>query len=147
MDSTANPQKKQRPDARRKPAQGYLLESLRRIAAAFRVELSEETQGIYLNELAPFPQASLDEAVGRTIREWTEASKMPTLHFILERIYAAQNQPRTINDSHRILERGDKPADWEPLTDEEKAGLNRSVREGAKILQMPGGSKPRDGAA
>jgi hypothetical protein len=43
---------------------------------------------VYLEKLSPFPLKVLNQATDRTINEWREASKMPPVGFILDRIHA-----------------------------------------------------------
>src|SRR5215510_5997462 len=93
-----------------KPDNAYLIDLLRKIAAVFRVDLSETTQEAYWDILKDYPKSALELAAQRVIREWSEASKMPTLAFILERIEDAIRQSRNGD----LLTRQDKPPDWEP---------------------------------
>ena len=65
--------------------------SLSRIAAASNVELSKATAEIYLERFLRLTPEELEEAVRRTIDEWTEASKMPPLSFILDRAIAPES--------------------------------------------------------
>ena len=91
-----------------KPEIGYVLDYLRKVAAAFRVELSEATQEVYVEVLMEYSKEAVTIAMKRTIREWPEASKMPVPAFILERIHQAQ----TRNVSEPLGIRADKPPDW-----------------------------------
>jgi len=85
----------------------------------------------------------------RVIREWDEAAKMPPLKFILDRVRDENNRPQLINDARRILERGDKPPDWEPMTTEQIADLHEQIRKAANLRVIPGyrPREERDGAA
>ena len=93
-----------------KPEIEYLLGYLRKMAAAFRVELSEATQEVYVEVLMEYPKDAVTTAFKRTIREWPEASKMPVPAFILERIHQAQARKA----SEPPLARADKPPGWSP---------------------------------
>src|SRR5262249_7679004 len=93
-----------------KPDNAYLIDLLRKIAAVFRVDLSETTQAVYWEILYDYPKSAIEQAAQRVIREWPEASKMPTPAFILERIEDAIRK----NRDGDLLVRQDKPADWEP---------------------------------
>lgn len=73
-----------------KPRSDFVLGLILEIAAAATVEISEETQAIYLRELSTLSDEALKQAARRTIREWPEASKMPPIAFILAR--AQENQ-------------------------------------------------------
>jgi len=68
----------------------FLLVSIRKIAAAFNVTLSEATQSAYMEALAVLSEDQLTAATAGTVREWREASKMPTIRFILDQV-PAQN--------------------------------------------------------
>lgn len=76
---------KQKPTATVKPRSDYVLGLILRIAAAATVEISEETQAVYLDELSSLSDAALEQAARRTIREWSEPHKMPPIAFILAR--------------------------------------------------------------
>ncbi len=91
----------------------YLLASIRKIAAAFNVELSEATQAVYMEFLAPLSEENIYNATSKTILEWKEPSKMPPPIFILER-YWNSIQPLT-EETRKILDRDDKPPDWKEL--------------------------------
>src|SRR5206468_4173221 len=104
---TLRPRQKAKIPAPAKPEIGYVLDYLRKVAAAFRVELSEATQEVYVEVLMEYPKEAVTIALKRTIREWPEASKMPVPAFILERIHQAQ--ARKI---HEPLARADKPPGW-----------------------------------
>ena len=67
-----------------------MLGLILKVAAASSVALSEATQAVYLEALLGLDPESLKVAAHRTIREWTEASKMPPISFILAR--AQENQ-------------------------------------------------------
>jgi len=85
------------------------------------VTIGDETIAVYVEELSGYTQDVIDMAAHRTIREWSEASKMPTLAFILERCTNAQLQK-----TQNILTRGDKPADWVAMSkDEAKAFIEK----------------------
>lgn len=87
---TVNPNPNRNNAERAKLQSDYVLEWLNKLAAGFRVELSEETQAIYLAELCPLPQDRLERAMSRTLREWMRPSQMPPLGFILERLDNSQ---------------------------------------------------------
>lgn len=78
---------------------GLILE----IAAAATVEISEDTQAVYLRELSTLSDEALKQAARRTIREWPEASKMPPIAFILAR--AQQNQQVLAEAAWETLQR------------------------------------------
>ena len=65
----------------------YYLGLILKMAAAANVELSEATLAVYLERLSKLTKPQMDQATSRTIEEWQESSKMPTLAFILERSY------------------------------------------------------------
>jgi hypothetical protein len=69
---------------------GSLLALLLKLAAAFRVEMSEATQAVYLETLSTHPVSQVEQAVKRTIAEWDKPSLMPTLAFILARLVNSQ---------------------------------------------------------
>lgn len=54
----------------------------------------------------------MQRATERTIEDWPEASKMPPLAFILERTAL---HPDIEAQSRKLLERDDKPQNWEQL--------------------------------
>lgn len=54
------------------------------------MEISEETQAVYLRELSTLDDESLKQASRRTIREWDKPHMMPPVSFILAR--AQENQ-------------------------------------------------------
>jgi hypothetical protein len=64
---------------------GYALGLILKVAAAASVEISEETQAVYLEQLAACSPEALTEGVRRTIREWDKPHMMPPLAFILAR--------------------------------------------------------------
>lgn len=100
-----------------KPQPDYLLELLREIAAAFRVDLSEATLAVYLGKLSKYPWSHLEIAKDRTIEQWPEASKMPTIKFITDRL------PQEVD-------RATLTGDYIPATTEaEKEQRRREARE------------------
>lgn len=108
-----------------KPHPDYYVGWILKIAAAFNVEISEATQAVYLERLLKLTGEQMSRAGSKTIEEWTEASKMPPLAFILARITA---DTQNVN---MVLMREDKPADWEPLQPGELEGLLEKVRSAA----------------
>src|SRR5262245_62108882 len=90
----------------------FVLAWIVKISSAANVELSEQTQAVYLEYLMRLTDEQLACAGRLTIEEWTEPSKMPPIPFIVER--AGRLQEPFINDARRILDRGDKPPDWDP---------------------------------
>src|SRR5262245_35256672 len=62
-----------------------LLEWIKKLAAAFRVELTEETLAVYVEQLLPYKQESLEFAFRQCIHEWDKPSLMPPIAFLLER--------------------------------------------------------------
>ncbi len=141
MDNNESRKQKQETAERRKRESAYLLALLRKIAAAFRVDLSEATTAIYLEQLSQCPRVVLDAAIDRTICEWAEASKMPPLKFILDRVRDENSRPQLINDARRILDRykvSDKPPDWEPMSAEQLEEFRADVQRVAKLRVIPG---------
>lgn len=74
------------------------------------MELSEATQAVYLERLQKLSPEALTYATNRVNDEWSEASKMPPLAFILARA----EDFATLRQSNRLLELPDKPDDWDP---------------------------------
>ena len=71
------------------------------------VEISEASQGVYLDRLRQLSPEQMTEATRRTIDEWREPSKMPPLAFILDRAgvnpqLAAEAAWETV---HRLISR------------------------------------------
>lgn len=116
-----------------------------KIAAAANVELSEASQAVYLEKLENLSLERMQAATDRTIDEWDKANQMPPLPFILAR---AQMPDPMITKGRQLLERGDKPPDWEPLASGELEEMRRDARKiereievNAKQHEMP---KPID---
>jgi hypothetical protein len=55
------------------------------MAAAANVKLDEDSQAVYLEQLASLDLGDLQQAVNRTIREWDKPHMMPPISFILDR--------------------------------------------------------------
>ena len=102
----------------------FILELLLSISATFTVRIPAETQTIYTQLLAPFPPAALQEGVDCVIRQWDKPCMFPPPSFILERVSEAARM-----NVRAVLDRGDKPPNWEPLTAEEHADLFQKFRE------------------
>jgi len=51
------------------------------------------------------------------------------------REWALQWHPEPITDSSRILDRGDKPEDWEPMSKDEAREFIRKIREASKLAK------------
>ena len=116
---------RQRPTETPKPAPDYYLGWLLRIAAAATVELSEASQAIYLERLYRLNASQIAEAGRRTIDEWTEASKMPPLAFILERTEArAENLP-TVQEIRAGYEGGKSPQQFLADLAQKHGGITR----------------------
>ena len=124
-----------KPNSTPKPDNAHLLGLVLRIAAAFNVTIGDETIAVYVEELSGYTQDVIDMAAHRTIREWSEASKMPTLAFILERCTNAQLQK-----TQNILTRGDKPADWVAMSKDEAKAFIEKLK--ALTILLP--ERPRD---
>lgn len=90
-----------------KPPDGFYLSYILKIAAGAAVEISETTQAVYLERIRQLSPTEIQTATSRTLEEWSEASKMPPLAFILERTGAADYR-----EDRRLLDRDDKPPDW-----------------------------------
>ncbi len=122
---------------------GYLLGLLNKIAAAFRVELSEATLAVYLEYMtdegwsvpikSTEPEAIvdlkewMDSATFAVITEWDEPSKMPPLKFILERFAPPEQKPQLVPFPKLEI----KPEGWEPLDSEEKSVMFQEAFEKA----------------
>ena len=130
---------RQKPTGTPKPHADYYLGWINKIAAAAAVEISEATLAVYLERLQILNASQIAEAGRRTIDEWTEASKMPPLSFILERTEArAENLPtvREIRSGHGdyaalAAEAGADPGFARRVIDEMHAKL------GAGAFKMP----------
>ncbi len=64
----------------------YVIEWLKKLAAACRIELSEDTMSVYVEQLMEYPQDKLNAGFQKTLREWDKSSQFPPLAFILARI-------------------------------------------------------------
>ena len=89
---------RQRPTGTPRPHADYYLGWINKIAAAAAVEISEATLAVYLERLQVLSASQIAEAGKRTIDEWTEASKMPPLAFILERTEARAGNLPTVQE-------------------------------------------------
>jgi hypothetical protein len=125
VNSDANRKKKPSNDELQKLKTDCALSWLQKFSAGFRVELSLATQKIYLNELTGYSLTAMMKGCQRTLREWREASKMAPLSFVLERVESALAEERMNGDT---LTRGDKPADWEPMTREQAEMFIRELK-------------------
>ena len=86
--------RKPNPNESMRPHDDYFLGWIRKMAAGASVEIGVSTEAVYLEILRKLSAEQIAEAGRRTIVEWTEPSKMPTLAFILERTEArAENLP------------------------------------------------------
>lgn len=101
MAGVTNRPPKGQPDALAKQRRDFVLAQIQKLSAAFRVELTEETQAIYLSKLIGIPPTRLAVAIDRTIDVWDKASMMPTLNFIM------------FQASHAAI--AAKPDDWYKL--------------------------------
>jgi len=85
----------------------YFLSWILKIAAAVTVELSKESQLVYLERLRQLSADEIRQAATLTIEDWALPCQMPPLPFILAR---AARQPG--DEAPAILARDDKPPDW-----------------------------------
>ncbi len=74
-----------KPTEREQQHKTFCVTCITKIAAAANVELTKATIAVYLERLCVLDRAQLADATNRTITEWSEASKMPPLKFILDR--------------------------------------------------------------
>src|SRR3990167_9898754 len=81
-----NPMRKPNNEERLKRQTDFVLEWLKQLAAGFRVELSEATQAVYLNQFFHFPIEMLEPAFRRTLQEWEKPNQFPPPAFIRARL-------------------------------------------------------------
>lgn len=108
---------------------------LKKLAALFRVELGPKAIEAYLEVLVAYPSEALNVACQRVMREWNEASKFPPPAFFIERIEEALTVEPRISDSRHILDRGDKPPDWEQLQPGELEAWRKEAMDRAEEFQ------------
>lgn len=111
-----------------KPSAESLALALLKIAAAFRVNLSEGTIAVYAEYLGSVREDVLKLATDRVILEWQEPSKMPTIAFINDRLAAAWEEIRS-----RAPELPSGEVD--DTTPEERAEFTRQMREQMRRLE------------
>ncbi|MDD5199218.1 MAG: hypothetical protein PHC88_05390 [Terrimicrobiaceae bacterium] len=88
----------------------------------WRDEMPEGTANAWAEELADIPIALLETALKRARRQ----KFMPNVGDVREIAASLESTARALAQAHRsraLLERGDKPPDWEPLAAEEQAAL------------------------
>lgn len=98
--------------------------------------MTAATQKVYLERLEKLTFDEMTCAAQATIEEWGEAHKMPPLVFILERAGRARDR-ELAERSRKLLNRGDKPAGWEPVDPEELKKFTNDVIATAKAKAMP----------
>lgn len=94
----------------------------------------------WMEELAEYPVKLLEAAFKRARR----SKFMPNIGDIVEIIdNFAEAQRMSPISGRQLLDRGDKPPDWEPLTSEERAALYERLEIVAHERRMPEAT-PRD---
>src|SRR5262245_12087500 len=66
----------------------YVLGLMRKMSAATNAPMSEATAAVYLEQLAPYSELQLTEAIDQVIQNWMEPSKLPPVAVILECLQA-----------------------------------------------------------
>lgn len=80
---------------------------------------------LYCRALSDIGEAQLKFAFNEALKHLGEY--LPSIQQL--RSYSEQWRPAQVQDSRRILERGDKPPDWEPLKGDELDAMRREFRE------------------
>lgn len=106
-----------------------------KLASAMNVELSVHTQGVYYQKLKNSKLEYLTHAIDTLIDTWTQPHTIPPVATILEHVRQAHHYGPTITDSRRILDRGDKPPDWEALKPGEFDQMRKAAAERAQQIQ------------
>ena len=91
--------RKPNPNESMRPHDDYFLGWIRKMAAGASVEIGVSTEAVYLEILRKLSAEQIAEAGHRTIVEWTEPSKMPTLAFILERTEARSSDLQIVRET------------------------------------------------
>lgn len=99
-----------------------MLASLKKLAAACRVELSEQTEAVYLEDLAEYPDEALESGLRRARRTWMEPSKMPPIGWVRDVI----EQEMRLAVQQRPLPDEPPPDDSTP---EERAAFSEELRQ------------------
>ncbi len=63
----------------------YVHGLILRMASAANVELTEDSQAVYLEQLVTLKPEAIQQAAQRTVREWDRPNMMPPIAFILKR--------------------------------------------------------------
>lgn len=99
------------------------------------MELSEATQREYYQKLKIFRLDHLAQAVDGLIDDWMQPHVIPPIATVREYVRQAQEHGPTITDSRRIIGRGDKPPDWEPLQPGELSAMRAEATRRARKIE------------
>src|SRR5215831_8829736 len=86
---------------------------MRKLAAAANCPMSEAAAVVYLEQLAPYSELQLAEAIDDVIRHWAELSKLPPVAVILESVQACMLEAQF---ERQKIELESKPPDWVALS-------------------------------
>lgn len=93
------------------------------------MEISDRTQNEYYQKLVTLRLDVLNQAIEQLIDEWDKPHMMPPVAVVLEYVHRAQQRGPLLIDARRILDRGEKPPDWEPLDAEQFATMLGEAKE------------------
>lgn len=124
-----------KPIAPSKPHRDSVLALIVKLASAMNVELSVLTQDVYYQKLVTLKLDVLARAIDRLIESWTLPHVMPPIATILEYVGIVQAEGPRITDSRHILDRGDKPPDWEPLNPGEMEAMRKEAQRRTREIE------------
>lgn len=113
-----------------------VLRLIVKLATAMNVEISDRTQHEYYLKLVTLRLDVLARAVERLIDSWIVPHTMPPVATLLEFCREVIRETPTQRDTRRILDRGDKPPDWEPVTPAELEQMRQEAAEKARALKQ-----------
>jgi len=96
--------------------------------------MSEAVAAVYLEQLVPYSELQLAEAIDDVIRNWTEPSKLPPVAVILDAVQARMIEAQL---ERQKIQLESKPPDWVvfdskyPLAEEARLIQREYVRRGA----------------
>lgn len=120
-----NPMANVSPEKIERQQHSLIANCLAQLGTALGQTIPRERIVLYCLALSDIGEAQLKFAFNEALKHLGEY--LPSIQQL--RSYSEQWRPAQVQDSRRILERGDKPPDWEPLKGDELDAMRREFRE------------------
>jgi hypothetical protein len=102
-----------------KRAKNFVSYFLDQLALGLGQVVPAERLALYIHELSDLSEKQIAFGFAYALRHFKGEWGKPFPYPADLREWCERWRPEAVNDSRRILDRGDKPPDWEPMTAEE----------------------------